>query len=323
MLKVKESINIGNLKLRNRIVMPPMATAKSSDGKVNEDLINYYSLRARETGLIILEHEYVSLEGKASAAQLSMADDSVIEGYKTLTDAVHEKGAKIFAQINHAGVAAKDNGLSPLSPSGINVWKQDVCYDVLSLEGIKTVIEDFANAARRVKEAGFDGVEIHAAHGYLLNQFYSPLTNKRVDEYNGNTMEGRTRLHVEVIKAVRAAVGADFPVAMRFGALDYLEGGSKIEEVAEASKIFENAGIDLLDITGGLSGYIIKGNTKPGWFSELSIPAKSAVNIPVILTGGITNVDEAESLLKDGAADLIGVGRALLQDPDWSVKALA
>lgn len=323
MLKVKESINIGNLKLRNRIVMPPMATAKSSDGKVNEDLINYYSLRARETGLIILEHEYVSLEGKASAAQLSMADDSVIEGYKALTDAVHKKGAKIFAQINHAGVAAKDNGLSPLSPSGINVWKQDVRYDVLSLEGIKTVIEDFANAARRVKEAGFDGVEIHAAHGYLLNQFYSPLTNKREDEYNGNTMEGRTRLHVEVIKAVRAAVGVDFPVAMRFGALDYLEGGSKIEEVAEASKIFENAGIDLLDITGGLSGYIIKGVTKPGWFSELSIPAKSAVNIPVILTGGITNVDEAESLLKDGAADLIGVGRALLQDPDWSVKALA
>lgn len=191
----------------------------------------------------------------------------------------------------------------------------------MTKEDIERVKKCFVNAALRVQEAGFDGVEIHSAHGYLLNQFYSPLTNHRDDEYGG-TLEGRTRLHTEVLRAVRKAVGEDYPVAIRFGACDYMEGGSRIEDIPEACRIFEEAGADLLDITGGLGGFIIPGKTEPGYFAELSIPAKKSVSVPVLVTGGVTDIHDAEKLLQEGAADLIGVGRALLQDGDWSVKAL-
>ena len=189
-------------------------------------------------------------------------------------------------------------------------------------EAALAVKKCFVGAALRVKEAGFDGVEIHSAHGYLLNQFYSPLTNHRTDEYSGQTLDGRSRLHVEILKAVRTAAGADFPIAIRFGAYDYMAGGSRKEEIPEAGCIFAEAGADMLDISGGLNGFIVKDNTQPGWFSELSILAKKNVQIPVILTGGVKTAEEAESLLREDTADLIGVGRAMLQNQDWSVEAL-
>ena len=192
----------------------------------------------------------------------------------------------------------------------------------MTAEDIRRVKDCFVEAALRAKEAGFDAVEIHSAHGYLLNQFYSPVTNHRTDEYNGQTLEGRTRLHAEVLRAVRKAVGEDYPVFIRFGACDYMEGGSRIEEIPAAARIFEEAGADLLDITGGLSGFILPGRTEPGYFAELSITAKKSVQIPVLVTGGVTAGADAERLLEEGTADLIGVGRALLQDEDWSVKAL-
>ena len=188
---------------------------------------------------------------------------------------------------------------------------------------IARVTDGFAKAAVRAREAGFDGVEIHSAHGYLLNQFYSPLTNQRTDGYCGCSMEGRTRLHCEVLRAVRAAVGSGYPVAIRFGACDFAEGGSTIGEIPEAAKAFEAAGADLIDISGGLSGFMRPGRTEPGYFSDMSIAAKNAVSVPVILTGGVTAGDQLEALLREGAADMIGVGRAMLSDPDWSLKALA
>ena len=140
--------------------------------------------------------------------------------------------------------------------------------------------------------------------------------------YGGGTLEGRTRLHTEVLRAVRKAVGEDYPVAIRFGAYDYMEGGSRVEDIPEACRIFEEAGADLLDITGGLGGFIIPGKTEPGYFAELSRPAKDSVQIPVLVTGGVTDIHDAEKLLQEGVADLIGVGRALLKDGDWSVRAL-
>lgn len=225
-------------------------------------------------------------------------------------------------QLNHAGAKAKDSGLPAVSPSGISIPGTEPAPKEMTLEDIEHVKSNFVLASLRAKKAGYDGVEIHGAHGYLLNQFYSPLTNHRTDSYNGRTLEGRTRLHVEVLKAVRAAVGDDYPIAIRFGACDYMEGGSKIEDIPQASRIFAEAGADLQDISGGLSGFSIKGRSEPGWFSELSIPAKESVRIPVLLTGGVNTAMEAEKLLKDNTADLIGVGRAMLKDADWAVKAL-
>lgn len=318
---IKEKIKIRDLELRNRIVMPPMATGKAVQGAPDEALVAYYAQRAQGTALIIVEHEYISPEGMAHPSQLSMAEDSVIPAYRKLTDAVHQQGAYIFAQINHAGAKVQDPGLHAISPSGIAVGDGPES-SAMTKEDIERVKACFVKAALRTREAGFDGVEIHSAHGYLLNQFYSPKTNHRTDEYTGETLEGRTRLQVEVLRAVRNAVGEDYPVAIRFGACDYVEGGSSMEDIPEASRIFEEAGANLLDITGGLGGFIIPGKTEPGYFAELSIPAKKSVSIPVLVTGGVTDIRDAEKLLEDGAADLIGVGRALLQDGDWTVNAL-
>ena len=319
---LKDTVKINQLVLRNRIVMPPMATGKADHGRPDENLNAYYAARARGTALIIVEHEYISPEGMAHDNQLSMADDSVIPAYRRLTDAVHGQGAAVFAQLNHAGAQAKDTGLPAISPSGISIQNREPAPKEMTVEDIEHVKESFVSAALRAQAAGFDGVEIHSAHGYMLNQFYSPLTNHRTDAYNGQSLEGRTRLHAEILRAVREAVGDDYPVAIRFGACDYMEGGSRIEEIPETSRIFEEAGADMLDISGGLGGFTVKGRTQPGWFAELSIPARNSVQIPVLLTGGIITADDAEQLLQENAADLIGVGRAMMKDADWSVKAL-
>lgn len=320
---INRPLEINHKTLRNRIVMPPMATGKAVAGAPSEPQISYYRARAKATAMIIVEHEYVSPEGMASKGQLSMADDSVIEGYRKLTAAVHEEGALILAQISHAGGVARDTEETTIAPSPIVIRPDLPEPKEMTTEDISRVIRAFTDAAVRAQKAGFDGVEIHAAHGYLLNQFYSPLTNHRTDDYTGSTMEGRTRLHTEIIRSVRKTVGDDFIVALRFGACDYMEGGSEIKDISSAARIFEQAGIDLLDISGGHCIYTVKGKTEPGWFSELSKPAKQAVTIPVMLTGGIKTGDDAERLLKEQAADLIGVGRSMMRDAEWTQKALA
>lgn len=302
---IKEELNIKGLKLRNRIVMPPMATTYAVNGGPGQDTLEYYDSRSKKTGLIIEEHAYISENGKARKEQLSMAHDHVINQYKKLTQKIHEKGAAIFAQINHAGAAAKDIEGAPLN------------VNTMTVEEINQIRDDFIAAAKRVKEAGFDGVEIHAAHGYLLSQFYSPLTNERDDDYGGN-LDARIRLHLEVIKGVRLALGPDYPIAIRFGAWDIKEGGAKKEDIPYVCKKFEEAGVDLIDITGGIGGYIIPGRSEAGWFSDLSKLAKASTSVPIILTGGITEPQEAEELLEKGLADLIGVGRAMLKEARWT-----
>ena len=229
----------------------------------------------------------------------------------------------ILAQISHAGGVARDIEDTPIAPSAIVIRPNMRIPKEMTADDISNVIHAFTEAAVRAKKSGFDGVEIHAAHGYLLNQFYSPLTNHRTDEYTGKTIEGRTRIHTEIIKSVRKAVGNDFIVALRFGACDYMDGGSEIKDIPEAAHIFEQAGIDLLDISGGHCIYTIKGKTEPGWFSELSKAAKRTVKISVMLTGGVKTGNDAEKLLEEQAADLIGVGRSMMRDAEWTQKALA
>lgn len=318
----KEPIQLKGLTLRNRIVMPPMATRTSQDGAPGTDLVEYYRERANGTALIIVEHEYILPQGMAHPNQLSMADDAVIAAYSKLTETVHAQGARIIAQLSHAGAKTKDTGLSPVGPSAIAFGDGDVPA-ALTREEIRKIVSAFAAAAVRARAAGFDGVEIHAAHGYLLNQFYSPLMNHRPDEYSVSTMENRTRLHREVLRAVREAVGRDYLVAIRFGGCDYMEGGSEIADIPDAVRSFESAGADLIDMTAGMLGYLRPGHTEAGYLKDLGLAAKTAATVPVLLTGGVTRAAEAEMLLQEGAADLIGVGRALLQDADWAVKALA
>lgn len=312
--------------LPNRLVMPPMATSKAEiDGKVSKAILDYYNEKSQGgcISLIIIEHSFVNQEGKASNQQLSAADDSVIEGLKELANIIHNNGSKAVMQINHAGSAAKKEvtGKDVVGPSKVANPRMGNAPNELSHEGIKNIINDFKEAARRVKEAGFDGVEIHSAHGYLLNQFFSPLTNKRTDEYGGDVRK-RINIHLEVIKAVREAVGEEFPVLLRLGASDYTEGGSTIEDSKIAVKEFEKAGIDIIDISGGFNGYVVPGDNGQGYFASLTEAIKQVVSISVILTGGITEAQAAEQLLSEGKADLIGVGRAIYKDSKWAQKAI-
>ena len=325
---VKERIKVGSMEIEGRVIMPPIATYKcDEEGFVTDDVCEYYASRAANpnVSLIITEHSFINKQGQAKPRQMSIADDACIPGLSRLVNTIHENGAKAVAQINHAGLAAKSEvtGMTVVGPNVIgrgNGESENIDQPrELTKEEIKSIVEDFAKAAARAKAAGYDGVEIHSAHGYLLNQFYSPLTNRRGDEYGG-PVENRVRIHREVIQAVRAAVGEGYPVFIRLGACDYMEGGSQVEDASSASKLFEEAGVDLIDITGGMCGYVREGHSEPGYFSNASIAIKNEVSLPVILTGGVKTVAEAEALMESGAADLIGVGRELFKDAYWEVK---
>jgi 2,4-dienoyl-CoA reductase-like NADH-dependent reductase (Old Yellow Enzyme family) len=319
-------LKVRSMNLANRLVMPPMATTKAeSDGKVSQALLDYYEEKSRGgyISLVIIEHSYITPEGRASSNQLSVSDDTVVPGLKKLSDIIHRNGSKAAMQINHAGSAAfKDvTGTSPLAPSATaNPRRGDMPRQITHKE-ISDIVNAFKNAGRRVREAGFDAVEIHSAHGYLLNQFLSPLTNKRTDEYGGD-ISNRIRLHLQVIHAVRSVVGPDFPIQVRLGASDYTEGGTTIEDSKIAAREFEKAGADIMHISGGFVGYTPPGLTGQGYFAPLSEAIKSVISVPVILTGGITEGEAAEKLLAEKKADLIGVGRAILQDSMWAKRVI-
>ena len=330
---LKDSLSIKNVLFRNRLVMPPMATAKASDnGDVTDALCEHYERRVAGgyIGAVITEHTYYCMQGKASAGQVSIESDDKIEGLKRLVDVIHSGGAKAIAQLNHAGSAGSSmvTGMPVVAPSavlnpGVKPGTTPEMPAELSKKEISAIQDKFVEGAVRAKTAGYDGVEIHSAHGYLLNQFYSPLTNKRTDEYGPQSIENRIRFQVELYRKVRSALGEDYLIFIRFGGCDYMEGGSSIDDAVEACRIFEKEGIDVIDLSGGMCRYIRSGNTSPGFFSDMSKAVKGAVSVPVILTGGITSAEQAEALLEEGAADFIGVGRAIMKDPEWAKKNMA
>lgn len=323
MEKLKSSLITKKIVFNNRLIFPPIATNMADEeGEVTEKLLQYYEKKSQGgyLSMIITEHCFISEQGRAVKRQISIADDRMVKGMASLVRVIHRGGVKVAAQINHAGalgVSGKENAApSVICDEGhIRPGKIFVSDHELEKREIEAIVQEFARAAARAKEAGCDAVEIHAAHGYLLNEFYSPLTNLRKDEYGG-TLSGRIRIHLEVIRAVREAVGADYPILLRFGAVDYTEGGSTLADAVEACEAFEKAGVDILDISGGLTGYEIKGREKEqGYFKEVTQAIKEKVSIPVILTGGITEVETADELLVQEKADLIGIGRALLRNP--------
>lgn len=319
-------LKVRSMNLANRLVMPPMATAKAEpDGKVSHALLDYYDEKSRGgyISLIIIEHSYIASEGKASNNQISVSNDVVIPGLRKLADVIHRNGSKAAIQINHAGSAAlkEVTGTTPLAPSAIaNPRRGDIPREITQKE-IADMVNAFKDASCRVRDSGFDAVEIHSAHGYLLNQFFSPLTNKRTDEYGGD-ISNRIRIHLQVIRAIRSAVGSDFPIQMRLGASDYTKGGTTIEDSIIAAQAFEKTGVDIIHISGGFVGYTPPGLMGQGYFAPLSEAIKRTASIPVILTGGITDVEAAEKLLVEKKADLIGVGRAILQDSTWAERAI-
>ena len=329
MTTLKDALDHGNIHLKNRLVMPPMATSKADrDGSISQAVLDYYKDKTKDKkiGLVILEHSYVLAQGQAHPDQISFANPSNLDGLKELVQTIHDQDAKVFAQLSHAGGKASRSvtGMDPVSASAVVIparKKIDTLPKAMSKEEIEQVVRAFEKASLMAKEAGFDGVEIHSAHGYLLNQFYSPLTNRRTDEYGGD-LQGRIRIHLEIIDAIRKAVGPDYPIALRLGAAEDLEKGSTLEDAVQACRTFEKAGVDLLDISGSFLGYVRDGHPEAGYFAPESKAVKQAVSVPVILTGGVKTAQEADALLEDECADFIGVGRALLADSDWPAKQM-
>ena len=324
--RLLQPLTIRSMLLNSRLVMPPMATAKAAPvGTVSPEILAYYREKAAGGyfGLIVIEHSYVSPEGKASARQLSAAEDGVVPGLRELAQIIHAAGTKAVVQLSHAGSATTPEiiGTTPLAPSPILNPRKGSWPTEMEAADIARVVEAFAQAAHRCREAGFDGVEIHSAHGYLLNQFYSPLTNQRTDEYGGD-WEGRIRIHLEIIRAVRSAVGPDFPIFLRLGASDFRKGGTTIEDSKLAAIKFVAAGVDVIDVSGGFCGYVHPEDQGQGYFAGLAEAIRGQVSVPVILTGGVTEAAAAERLLHEGKADLIGVGRAVMADSGWAQRAV-
>jgi 2,4-dienoyl-CoA reductase-like NADH-dependent reductase (Old Yellow Enzyme family)/thioredoxin reductase len=320
---------IGNLELKNRIVMPPMATNfAGQDGSVNDRHIAYYVKRAKGgVGYITFEHTGILKQGRAFPNMALIDSDQNIHPFKKLVEAIHQENGKILIQINHAGrqTSASITGSPIVAPSAIPCPVRKEMPRELSYEEIQEIIEAFGKAALRVKETGADGVEIHMAHGYLINQFLSPFSNKREDEYGGDP-DRRMRMALEVLRAVRNKVGPDFRILCRLSADEYVEGGLKLEDTKEIAKALERNGADALHVSAcvAVSGYL---NHPPyyaeeGIFAHLAQGIKSVVSIPIIAVGRIRTPELANRILEEKKADLISMGRALIADPELPAKAL-
>ena len=323
-------ITINGMTVRNRIVVPPMDTGYgSTQHEVTDQLIAYHRRRAEGgMGLIIVEYTSVDPGGRCTETQLGIYDDHLIPGFRRLTAAVHEHGAKIALQIHHGGVRAKPDysGGQIVAPSAIPDAGVGVVPRELTIPEIEALVEAFGQAARRAAEAGFDAVEIHGAHGYLINQFLSPWFNRREDAYGGN-WEKRLRFALEVVHRVRETVGPAFPVGFRIiGEEVPLGSGLTLRDTTRIAVRLQQAGIDMIHVSVGNTapslGLVVAPMAKNWGFNVYAAAAvKRAVDIPVITVGRITDVRLADRIVSGGHADMVAMGRASLADPDFPNKA--
>lgn len=328
--KLFERAKIGGLEVRNRLIMAPMdKNYASATGAMTQRYVDYLADRARGgVGLILTEATYVDPLGRNRVAQLGLHDDGVIPSYRAAVDAVHSHGCRLGAQLHFAGRQASSwaTGRQPVAPSPVPctaVSSGDIPRE-LTLQEIRELVDKFGAAARRAREAGFDLVEIHGAHGYLLNQFLSGYANRRIDEYGGS-FEKRMRFPLEVVRAVRSAVGHDYPLAFRLSASECIEGGLMPGDMAVFAQRLEGEGIDLIDVSAGTyesrEWMVQPSSLPPGCLVDLARPIREAVRVPISVAGRINEPGLAEDILKQGKADFITVGRALHADPEFPSKA--
>ena len=312
------------LKLKNRIVMLGTTLHYTKDGSVNDRVFNFLVARAKGgAGLIVVGGIGVD-EYAAAKTHLKIDRDSLIPSYKRLTEAIHECGAKTAAQLFHGGRYVRMEDKQPRAPSALAAahWGHNLPKE-MSKEEIRETIEHFTQGARRAREAGFDAVELMCSQGYLLNQFTSPLTNQRSDEYGGS-FDNRLRFPLEIIQQVRQEVGTDFPIFMRLCVEEFVPDGMGIEDILPIAKVFEQAGVDILDLQVGWHEARVPSvyMTVPrGAFVYLADAVKKEIKIPVIAVNRINDPLLAEDILRQGKADLIGMCRPLIADPEFANKA--
>ncbi|KAA9026212.1 NADPH dehydrogenase NamA [Niallia endozanthoxylica] len=317
--KLFSPYTLKNVTLKNRIVMAPMCmySCTNQDGKVTPWHYTHYISRAvGQTGLLIQEATAVSPEGRISPYDLGIWDDEHIEGLLQLTTLIKENGAKTGIQLGHAGRKAVLDG-EILAPSAIPFDEQSKTPKEMTKEDIHGAVTAFKKAAERAKKAGFDVIEIHGAHGYLINQFLSPLSNHRSDEYGGSP-QNRYRFLKEVIEAVKSAW--DGPLFVRVSATEYHPEGLTVEDYVEYSRWMKEQGVDLIDVS---SGAIVPAaiNIYPGYQVPLAEKIRHGAEIPTGAVGLITSGLQAEEILQSERADLILLARELLRDPYWSRRA--
>lgn len=325
MSRLFERSEINGMELRNRFVRSATWEGMAGeDGACIPKLIELMSDLAKGgVGLIISSHAYIREDGQAGPWQIGAYKDEFIDGFRKMTRTVKEHGCRIVLQISHAGFFANPKliGQKPLALSEVEDFSKSP-HKVMSEEEIENIIGAFGQAARRATEAGFDGVQIHAAHGYLLSQSLSPAFNRREDSYGGD-LENRGRFLMEVLRQVRSIVGPDFPVLVKMNSEDYLEGGLTLEDSVRLGVMLQEGGIDSIELSGGtfLSGRLspsrsgITSEEREAYFREAARVFKEEIKIPLILVGGNRSLEMAGQLLNNGYADYISMSRPFIREP--------
>lgn len=315
-----QSFQIKDLTLKNRIVMPPMCMYSSdTNGQAKSFHTGHYSARALGgCGLIIQEATAVSPEGRITDHDLGIWNDEQIPGLQNLVKEVQQSGARMAVQLAHSGRKGTVSSVTPVAPSAIPFDGESPVPEELNREGIARLVNAFRDGAKRALQASYDAIEIHGAHGYLIHEFLSPLSNHRTDEYGGDTA-GRSRFLLEILDAIKTVWPEERPIILRISVSDYAEGGLDPDEMVRILKHLGNR-VDVVHVSsGGLIPVPI--SASPGYQLSFSDEIRKATGIPTIAVGLITDPHQAEEILKSEQADLVALGRELLRNPHWPYAA--
>ena len=320
-----EESSINKMLLKNRFVRAATWEGLATQqGEVTPELINMMtSLAKGGVGLIVTSHSYVSQEGQGTPWQLGVYDDKLIPKLEALTSAVHDNNGKIVMQLAHAGLyaAVELTGRAALAVSDPDGFPEGNVRTITS-EDIQHLTSSYTQAAKRARAAGFDGIEIHSGHGYLLSQFLSPAYNKREDEYGG-AIENRARIHLQIYQDIREVVGTDYPILIKMNGADFIENGLTKEDSLQAAELFANAGFDAIEVSGGIIRAGTLSPSRPGittedkeaYFEEYAKHFKKHIKTPLILVGGFRSFTVADRIVSEGIADYISMSRPFIREP--------
>jgi 2,4-dienoyl-CoA reductase-like NADH-dependent reductase (Old Yellow Enzyme family) len=334
---LSDEVIINGMRLRNRIALPPLTTNYGTpEGFVTDDIIQFYQERSKDVGLVIVEASAVRADGRILPGSLGLWEDEQLAGMTHLTDTIKDLGAAAVLQINHAGARGFPSGgeMQGASPFGF-VFRPDAVPITLSQAQIEKIVTDFATAAGRAAEAGFDGVEIHGAHFYLISQFLSPLTNQRDDRYGGNASE-RATFALEIVRATRERLGKNYPILFRLNAVENVDGGQLAEDAIAVSRLLSDAGVDAIDVSliaqsswkevndqlflAPISAFPKK--QQAGANVEITAEIKKATGLPVIAVGKLGEGDIASKSVQNLPIDIVAIGRQMIADPHAAGKIL-
>ena len=338
MLRLHDEVIINGMRLRNRVALPPLTTNYgTAQGLVTDEIIQFYTERSRDVGLVIVEATAVRADGRIVPGSLGLWEDGQMAGMARLADSIRKLGAAAVLQINHAGARCFPSGgeMQGASPSGF-AFRPDVAPFTMSPLHIEQMVADFANAASRAAEAGFDGVEIHGAHLYLISQFLSPLTNRRNDRYGGDP-RGRATFALELIRAAREKLGQDYPILFRLNAVEKVADGQTLEDALAVSRFLADEGVDALDVSlvahstwrevDGrrfiVASSALSKEQPAGANASLAAAVKEATGLPVIAVGKLGEGNTAAESVRDLPIDIVAIGRQMIVDPDTAGKILA